>query len=83
MHYIKPEAKCKRNMHSKIELVVMLPLQPLITLCNVLLRVRSQDIRCLRFFVFVFVFGINVYSLKTFPPPLLKKGLDLKKDLVV
>ncbi len=46
------ETNLERNMHSKIELVVMLLLQPLITLCNVLLRVRSQDIRCLRFFIF-------------------------------
>ena len=54
---------CRRNLHSKIELVVMLLLQPLITLCNVLLRVRSQDIRCLRSWFFIIVF-ILMYMCK-------------------
>lgn len=40
-----PEGKDKRNLHSKINLSQCLQLQLLNTLCNVLHRVRSQDIR--------------------------------------
>ena len=41
-----PEDSDKRNLHSKINLSQCSQLQLLITLCNVLHRVRSQDIRC-------------------------------------
>lgn len=39
-----PESEDKRNLHSKINLSQCLQLQLLNTLCNVLHRVRSQDI---------------------------------------
>ncbi len=66
--YMQPlsEDKDKRNVHSKINLSQCPQLQLLITLCNVLHRVRSQDIRCTRvltfftLYFFVFVYGFFI-----------------------
>ena len=54
MHFI-PRNKM-RNVHSKINLSQCTQLQSLITLCNVLLRMRSQDIHCLRTYYFIYIF---------------------------
>ena len=59
-----PESGDKRNLHSKINLSQCSQLQLLITLCNVLHRVRSQDIRCSQSpnFFYTFFFNCFVYG---------------------
>ena len=59
-----PEDSDKRNLHSKINLSQCSQLQLLITLCNVLHRVRSQDIRCSQSpnFFYTFFFNCFVYG---------------------